>query len=71
MFHENVSESLGEHRITITVPFRILRNSLLNGMSTASLSYNVQVSLAIHGGYVPDKISNHEYQNQYFRHKLG
>ena len=31
----------------------------------------LQVSLAIRGGYVPNKISNREYQNQQFRLKLS
>ena len=30
-----------------------------------------QISLAIRGGYVPNTIKNREYQNLYFRLKLG
>ena len=34
-------------------------------------SFKIQVSLAICGGYVPNKMSICEYQNRYFRHKLS
>ena len=45
--------------------------SSLNTLALRTRDYRIQVSLAIHVGYVPNKTSNREYQNRYIRLKLG